>query len=173
MKEKLDQIINTYNWIKVKRFTAPDMRWNTMSDLPAVGTICEIIVDGIPHHGLYEFVESVGASDRGHAFQLMGLNSIGLYECAFFLHENLVTHWRISPYYILEEHHKAETEFLIKETRKLASVINDLVDGTNKRIKKAKNGKRFGNALPFYEGRESAFDEILLMLHDSISDNKS
>lgn len=123
----IDEIINTHKWIKVKKFKTPDFRWNTVDTLPPFGTLCEIVVKGYPpQRDTFEFVEGVGVSHKRNAFQWMGLNAMGLYEGAIFLDEKLVTHWRVSPYYLLEDHHKAETEFLIGKVRELAEIIRSL-----------------------------------------------
>lgn len=122
--ENIDEIINTHKWIKVKRFDTPDFKWNGMDTLPPFGALCEIVVkDHPPQNDTFEFVKGVGVSHDRPAFQWMGLNAMGLYEGAFFLDENLVTHWRISPYYLLEEHHVKETEFLIGKVRELAAAL--------------------------------------------------
>lgn len=165
MRTKLQEILDTYKWIKVKKFETPDFKWKTVDTLPPFGTLCEIVVkDHPPQNDTFEFVEGVGVSDKRNAFQWMGLNAMGLYEGAFFLDENLVTHWRVSPYYLLEDHHKAETEFLIKKVREQAATLLELENMIEKEYKLAQRGKRFG-VTDYHSGRLNVLNEIHRILH--------
>lgn len=66
----------------------------------------------------------------------------------------------------LQEHHKEETEFLIKKVRELAKKLIEIRDHSNKEWKKANNGKRFSTIGKYHNGRESALSEILDIIND-------
>lgn len=82
---------------------AAAVKWISIkTELPPFGLLCDIWVSDekeVPRYRreiYYVFVEGVGVTNKP-AFQQEYCNKCGLYELAYFLDENLITHWMPSP----------------------------------------------------------------------------
>jgi hypothetical protein len=70
--------------------------------LPDFNTMCDVWLKSdlpdVPDHRRidYRFVENVGVTNKP-AFQEAQCNNWGLYEMAFFIEEDVITHWMPSP----------------------------------------------------------------------------
>jgi len=61
---------------------------------------------------------------------------------------------------LILQHHREETEFLIKKNRELATILIDVIDHVTKNAKKANSSKKFAMHPEFHEGLICAYKEV-------------